>query len=512
MKARVIHSAGALLCAYFCISCTQLAPTAGAGSETTNSFAFSFVYPDSTKAKSVRVRIRRSDYISLNGNESDFAIDTIANTQGDLYITNIPSGEFTAEALDDSGRAVVLHFQSPNENASDRPVKAMLRKQGSLSIHVRRVNIDSGIKARVYFYGLERSAQDYSSGTISLSGLAPATYRLYITSDRATLTGALDFSATVEDDAHTYTPQLSLPIDYRIDSLEVARYLSLHNFPAFDWDARVQTRENRIRKLDLSYLNIARIHESISNLDFLWTLDLRANPLNALPQALAEFPTLYHLRLDSIMLDTLPGVVCHCKNLFSLYLNYTTISELPQSIALLSELKILEMKGNAIARIPEEAFSLRSLNTLDVSENALDTVGSAIAKLTELKRFVIARNRLSALPQEIGQCKKLEVLIAFRNELEEIPASLMDVCSMRLISLQANNLRFLPDSIGNLNQLTHLLIDNNQLTTLPASIVKLHNLTNLKIGKNRLCDIDTTTRSWLEQYAEESWGSKQICQ
>jgi hypothetical protein len=86
------------------ISCSDSAPLAGWGSETTNGVAACVVHTDGSPAVGAIVRLRRSDYLTPAGTlakPAKFEANASTDAQGRFEITGIDSGAFNIEIYDD---------------------------------------------------------------------------------------------------------------------------------------------------------------------------------------------------------------------------------------------------------------------------------------------------------------------------------------------------------------------------------------------------------------------------
>ena len=104
-------------------------------------------------------------------------------------------------------------------------------------------------------------------------------------------------------------------------------------------------REGR-RELDLTFLSLLSLPESIGQLTNLQTLWLVNNQLSALPESIGQLANLQTL---------------------DLYINH--LSALPESIGQLASLQTLDLGGNQLSELPESIEQLASLQTLYLHDN-----------------------------------------------------------------------------------------------------------------------------------------------
>ncbi len=106
-------------------------------------------------------------------------------------------------------------------------------------------------------------------------------------------------------------------------------------------------------------------------------LNLAANKLSSLPDAITTLVSLKHLDL--------------CRNQFTLF---------PISICQMSSLEMLDLSCNALARLPE-TFNWPNMLHLYLQGNKLDVLPPALCRLTSLRELNVTCNALECLPNEL---------------------------------------------------------------------------------------------------------------
>ena len=239
-------------------------------------------------------------------------------------------------------------------------------------------------------------------------------------------------------------------------------------------------------KLDLSFMELTELPESLAQLVQLQSLSLVINRLTALPEWLGELTQLQSLRLSRNHLTTLPESIGQLTQLRSLNLSGNCLTALPKSIGQLTQLRSLDLSGNRLTALPESIGQLMQLQSLDLSDNHLAALPESIGRLARLNSLDLYSNQLTALPESVGQLTQLTSLDFRSNELATLPGSMGQLTQLTSFGCHSNQLTTLPESIGQLAQLSSLDLHSNQLTTLPESVGHLARLSSLDLHSNRL--------------------------
>jgi internalin A len=180
-------------------------------------------------------------------------------------------------------------------------------------------------------------------------------------------------------------------------------------------DVRIQeARNERATSLDLSYLSLTELPESVAQLSQLKVLYLDGNQLTTLPESVAQLSQLQGLSLSGNQLTTLPEVVAQLSQLKELYLNDNQLTTLPESVAQLSQLQKLSLSGNQLTTLPEVVAQLSQLKGLYHTNNQLTTLPESWRKPSKLERLYLHGNEALGLPAE--------VLGPARHEFSRTPA------------------------------------------------------------------------------------------
>jgi Leucine-rich repeat (LRR) protein len=230
--------------------------------------------------------------------------------------------------------------------------------------------------------------------------------------------------------------------------------------------------DNHVAQIRLELNNlVGTVPASISNLSFLWYLNLQSNKLT----------------------ESIPTQVGTLSNLQFLTLAWNQLTgNIPPQLGNLVNLQVLWLHGNQLTGdIPQELGNLANLQLLYLHSNQLTGgVPIAIGKLTNLQYLDLSDNKLTgSIPSELGNLKNLQQLILSSNQLTgNIPSQLGSLTILLYLYLDDNQLSgSIPGQLGNLTNLQVLAVDHNQLTgTIPASLGNLTNLQVLHIGHNQL--------------------------
>jgi internalin A len=153
-------------------------------------------------------------------------------------------------------------------------------------------------------------------------------------------------------------------------------------------------------------------------------------------EALASRAT--ELDLSWLGLTALPESIGELRDVQSLRLSENRLEALPESICQLSQLKSLRLWGNRLRALPESIGQLKRLELLDISRNKLTALPESVGQLTQLRGLYAWSNRLSALPKSIGELGQLQRLSLSENKLQALPESLQKLDRLEELYLHGN--------------------------------------------------------------------------
>jgi len=251
-------------------------------------------------------------------------------------------------------------------------------------------------------------------------------------------------------------------------------------------------------ELDLSFMRLTTLPESIGNLTNLKTLEVQKNQLTTLPDSIGNLTNLKELYVYDNKLTTLPESIGNLTNLEKLDVYDNLLTTLPDSIGNLTNLERLDVRWNQLTTLPDSIGNLTNLKELNVHSNQLTNLHDSIGNLTNLKELIVNKNQLTTLHDSIGNLTNLEGLDVGKNQLTTLPDWIGNLTNLEELYVYNNQLTTLPDSIGNLTSLIRLYLGSNQLTTLPDSIGNLTNLNYLDVDWNENLTINRSLLNRME--------------
>lgn len=188
------------------------------------------------------------------------------------------------------------------------------------------------------------------------------------------------------------------------------------------------------------------------------------------------------LDLSFLGLTELPESLAQLWKLMWLNLSANQLTLLPESLRNLQRLLSLNLANNQLTMVlPEWLTELTHLQELNLDRNNLAMLPTWFSKLGHLRSLDLSNNRLRILPEWFGSLTGLQSLELRHNQLEMLPDSFVDLSQLQTLDISFNNFTTLPSWLERLTQLKALFADCNQLTDLPASLAKLRNLSHLTL-------------------------------
>ncbi|KAG6961621.1 hypothetical protein JG688_00008988 [Phytophthora aleatoria] len=297
--------------------------------------------------------------------------------------------------------------------------------------------------------------------------------------------------------------------DIRVFPDEVFRLYDELDEDEHSWECAV------LKKLDLSYNEIAELPSQVETLKYLVTFKMRHNHLHQLPLALWSLETLTSLDLSNNELEgCLPEQLGKLDKLRELGLEGNKLTQLPESIGGLVHLEVLRVESNQLKALPSTVGRLRNLKTLsahsnqivelpasfgslaglltlDLKKNCLVTTGDAFLDLTSIKYIDLRQNKLEVFPTLPENNACLDQLFLGFNLLRDIPESVVLSVkeSLTVLDVRDNKLQRLSDRIPQLYRLKTLDVTNNDLHDLPPGFGYLKYLDHLLVEGNPLRSI-----------------------
>jgi len=246
-----------------------------------------------------------------------------------------------------------------------------------------------------------------------------------------------------------------------------------------------------LETLDLHGNHLQALPLGLRRLERLTHLNLTHNKLEISSlDTVSQIVTLKELRLGHNNLSgNLPTSLCGLADLESLDLQANRLLGLPEAIRELVSLRVLNVSGNQLTVLPMEALQQLSLIELDASNNALlgslftlggvsahttlrslHVANNSLAALTfaetldlpQIRTLDIANNHLTALPPVSGWTE-LITLRASDNKIAELPPGFAKLQKLRNANFTSNELRLLDPEIARMESLDSLILASNPL-------------------------------------------------
>lgn len=243
--------------------------------------------------------------------------------------------------------------------------------------------------------------------------------------------------------------------------------------------------------LDLHGNSLQSIPMGLRRLERLTTLNLSHNKLeNPALDVVAQIKTLRELRLgNNSLTGNVATTICDLPNLEVLDLQANKLLGLPEALRELVSLKVLNVSGNQLTALPMEAIQQLPLTELDASSNALimslvplgspsghptlqhlNAANNSLAALTfsetldmpQLRSLNVTNNHLTVLPP-MSRWTELITLTAGDNKISEFPPGFTTLRKLRNVNFTSNDIRLVDPEIGRMDSLESLILASNPL-------------------------------------------------
>jgi hypothetical protein len=407
------------------LSCGPAPTVAGAGVETTNSFAVSAVYRTGEPASNVVARLRNAHYLPDNGGAESVSTDRFTDAQGAVTFDSLEPGAYTLELTDQAGQSLVVRCTLAIDTGHIELGTDTLDPDGSVT-GVVRVEGSSDHGARIRVYGLEKTTRAGSDGQFVLDHMPRGTFRMQIIPDQSRDKVELpEIDVQAGDTVSTDTLRIEHGCtDFPCDSLMVRQILDTNGLIDVAVDSVAVTIDGRIRGLYLEGRDSLVLTPAIGQLTALEKLSFRRSKLTSLPENIGNLISLVRLDLFNTGIATLPASLSQCTSLRHIGLGACGISEIPSAV-----------------------YAVRGLKELALSVNGIETLEPRFFTLTRLTQIQLFHNNLTALPPDIQKLTNLEKILLGQNNLTTLPLEIMSLPRVRGIGVQGNALCSLPDTM-----------------------------------------------------------------
>ncbi|MQM19546.1 hypothetical protein Taro_052553 [Colocasia esculenta] len=234
-----------------------------------------------------------------------------------------------------------------------------------------------------------------------------------------------------------------------------------------------------LRALDLGYVRLQHLPDSIRSLKHLRYLDLSRTRIEVFPESVCQLYLLQTLDLSYARITGLSDSIKYLTELRYLNLCYSGVRMLPETVGELMNLRTLDLAYTGISNLPQSVGNLRHLTFLDLSGALISKFPEPICLLYSLRTLNLNNVAIEQLPDSIGNLQNLHHLNLNETRIETLPESICDLHLLQVLNLSFSLIRKLPKSIGKLGCLSHLDLSSTPLRRIPKSICRIYNLQSL---------------------------------
>jgi internalin A len=234
-------------------------------------------------------------------------------------------------------------------------------------------------------------------------------------------------------------------------------------------------KETRATRLDLNFLRLREVPQSVTDLQQLESLELFENELTSIPESVGNLVHLRRLEIGDNWLTSVPKSIGRLIQLRYLALNINNLRTVPAEIGALVRLEQLYLNSNQLRSLPDSFEGLGDLRTLWLAANPLRELPASIRELRLLQELDLSSCRFRTIPPSIRNLARVEVLNLSDNELDALPDWLKDLGSLRILSLSENPSLALPPEITG----------SEEKPSPPAGVLDYYFRTHRLIGEQR---------------------------
>jgi Leucine-rich repeat (LRR) protein len=244
------------------------------------------------------------------------------------------------------------------------------------------------------------------------------------------------------------------------------------------------TKNDSIKKLNLSGLGINKLPKNIYNYRNLEELDLSKNEFKTFKLNPRKFPKLKRIILAENLLSAKTVKIRRNSSLEMLSLSDNDFSAFPKRIEKSTALKDIHLANNYISITDKVKFQkLRSLELLNFYNNQIGKLSESIGYLENLQVLDLYHNDLKFLPKSISKLQNLQTLAVSNNQLWEFPESFASLANLKTLYAHHNklsNIQYIPA------HLLHLDLGFNLLEEIPLTLQKAQQLEHLDLSNNKI--------------------------
>lgn len=147
-------------------------------------------------------------------------------------------------------------------------------------------------------------------------------------------------------------------------------------------------QESKIKKLDLSYMDLENIPDKVWELDEITVLDLSGNYIDTISDDIVKLNKLKKISIDNCEFTSFPEILSQLISLEEIESGHNQISDLPDSFSLLQSLKKLKFDEYHFEIVPDVLYSLPQLTELDISSQKTKSKLSIDKSFPKLKNLI----------------------------------------------------------------------------------------------------------------------------
>lgn len=200
------------------------------------------------------------------------------------------------------------------------------------------------------------------------------------------------------------------------------------------------------------------------------SLELKGNPIEQIPEEMADLDKLLYMGLAECGLSEVPANLWDMQYVKYLYLDDNQLTELPASIGSMDQLVVLSVAGNQLGALPDNIGSLLNLEVLIALDNQISAWPETLKNCTKLRELCLTGNQLTEVPDWIGSMTQLALLFLEGNEIGSVPGSMASLDAVAALSLKFNRIKEIPPCLSEMDHLQALYIGANDIKILPGDL------------------------------------------